>query len=48
MQQELDALRNIVLILYACLAIACAIALDTPRPHCQQHGTPADECRDRH
>ena len=48
MQQELEALQHIVLILYACLAIACAVALDVPQPYCVQHGKPASECKDEH
>jgi hypothetical protein len=45
--QELDTLRNIVLILWACLAIASVLAL-RPEPYCIQHGKPYVECKDEH
>lgn len=46
-QQELEFLRHAVLILWACLAIACALALK-PEPYCIQHGKPYVECRGEH
>jgi hypothetical protein len=47
MEDELVRLQNIVLILWACLAIACAVALK-PEPYCVQHGKPYVECKDEH
>jgi hypothetical protein len=50
MEAELDRLRDIIWILWGCLALTALIAL-TPeerKPYCVQHRKPADQCKDEH